>query len=461
MPNHTVVVVGGGVAGMRAALAAKARGADVALVSKVHPLRAHSGTSQGGVNAALGRDDSVERHALDTVKGGDYLSDQDAVELLAREAPEAVIELDHWGVPFNRDAAGRLDARALSGATRPRACYVDELTGHAVLQVLYEQLLKAGVRTYEEWVVSGLILDNGACGGVMAIELASGQLEAITANAVVLASGGYARVYEPTGAAYGVTGDGVSLAYRAGAPLMDMEMVQFHPLGIRGKGVILTDALLGEGGHLLNGSGERFVLKAAPMLGERAPRDIVARAAEEEILAGHGANGFVSLDLRHLGGDHLRRRFAVTSHLVKTRGGIDLTKETVPVRPVVHRTIGGIRVNTDGGTGVAGLYAAGGCAATGIHGANGLGGNWLLEALVFGSRAGVAAAQQSPRLAKGVESPLADETRRIAGIVARPKGSDSIGTIRNELGRLMCQGVGLFREPARLAEAEKKIRELS
>lgn len=463
MPEHNVLVVGGGIAGMRAALAAKERGADVALVSKVHPLRSHSGTSQGGINAALGNDDSVGLHAVDTIKGGDYLSDQDAVELLTAEAPRAVIELDHWGVPFNRDADGRLDARPLSGASQPRAHYVDELTGHAVLQVLYEQLLKAGIPTYEEWVVTKLLLDGGVCGGVVALELASGQHEAFPASAVVLATGGCARVYEPTGAAYGVTGDGVSLAYRAGTPLMDMEMVQFHPLGMQGKGVILTDALLGEGGYLLNGKGERFVLKAAPSFGERAPRDIVARAEEEEIVGGRGTDGFVSLDLRHLGVDHLKRRFAVTSHLVKTRGGLDLIKETVPVRPVAHRTIGGIRVSPDGATGVTGLYAAGGCAATGVHGANCLGGNSLLESLIFGRRAGEAAAQASSSagLRKRMESQVEEEGRRIAKIVARPTGADSVGKIRGELGRLMRQQVGLFRDVAGLAEAATKVKELS
>src|SRR2546428_521884 len=330
MPKHSVLVVGAGIAGMRAALAASERGSDVALISKVHPLRTHGGTSQGGINAALHAEDRADLHAMDTVKGGDYLGDQDAVELLTGAAPRAVIALDHWGVPFNRDAHGRLDARRLCGATRPRACFVDDMTGHASLQVLYEQVLKAGIRAYEEWVVTSLLLDDSACVGVVAIELASGKLEAFAANAVVLATGGCARVYEPTGAAYGVAGDGVALAYRAGAPLMDMEMVQFHPLGIRGSGMILTEALLGLGGHLVNGGGERFTLKYAPTLGERAPRDIVARAAEEEIVSGRAE--FVALDLRHLKGDEVKRQLPLTSHIVKTQAGVDPAKETGPER---------------------------------------------------------------------------------------------------------------------------------
>lgn len=458
MPKHSVLIAGGGVAGMRAALAAKERGGDVGLISKVHPLRTQGGTSQGGINAAMRDEDSAELHATDTVKGGAYLGDQDVVELLTGAASRAVIALDHWGVPFNRDGNGRLDARSLGGATRPRACFVDDMTGHAILQVLHEQLLKEAVATYEEWVVTRLLLDDGRCVGVVALELASGKVEAFTANAVVVATGGYARLYEPTGAAYGVTGDGVALAYRAGAPLVDMEMVQFHPLGIRGSGMILTEALLGLGGYLVNGSGERFALKYAPTLGELAPRDIVARAAEEEIVSGRAE--FVALDLRHLNGEQLKR-LPLTSHIIKTQAGVDPAKETIPVRPVAHRTMGGIQVSPDGATGVAGLYAAGGCAATGVHGANGLGGNWLLEALVFGERAGRAAAQPEPRSPKGIDAQLEDERRRIAGIVDRPAGAERTGAIRGELGRLMRRHGGPLRDAAGLQEAASKVSELS
>src|SRR5262249_51973020 len=266
MPKHSVLIVGGGIAGMRAALAAKERGADVGLISKVHPLRAQGGSSQAGITGAVRDGDRAELHATDTVKGGDYLGDQEVVELLTVAARSAVIALDHWGVPFNRDANGRLDARRLGGASRPRACFVDDMTGHAILQVLHEQLLKAATPTYEEWVVTRFLIEDGACVGVVALELASGRLEAFTADGVILATGGCARAYEPTAAAYGVTGDGIALAYRAGAPLMDMEMVQFHPLGIKGSGMILSEALLGLGGYLINASGERFALKTAPTL---------------------------------------------------------------------------------------------------------------------------------------------------------------------------------------------------
>ncbi len=459
MPKHSVLIVGAGISGMRAALAAKERGSDVALISKVHPLRTSGGTSQGGINAAVRDGDSAELHAIDTVKGSDYLADQDAVTLLTGAARRAVIGLDHWGVPFNRDASGRLDARDLSGATRPRACFVDDMTGHVVLQVLHEQVLKAAIPTYDEWMVTKLLAEDGACVGVVALALASGKLEAFTANAVVLATGGCARVYEPTGAAYGVTGDGVALAYRAGASLMDMEMVQFHPLGIKGSGMILTDALLGLGGYLVNGSGDRFALKYAPTLGERATRDVVARAAEEEIVSGRAE--FVALDLRHLNGDDLKRTLPLTSNIIKTQAGVDPAKDTIPVRPVAHRTMGGIRVDSNGATGVAGLYATGGCAATGVHGASGLAGNWLAEALVFGERAGLAAAQQPARSVQGIDAKLTEERNRITKIVEKPAGSERAGAIRSELGRAMRRHVGPLRDASRLHEATKKVGELA
>jgi succinate dehydrogenase / fumarate reductase flavoprotein subunit len=459
MPKHSVLIVGAGISGMRAALAAKERGSDVALISKVHPLRTSGGTSQGGINAAVGDGDSAELHATDTVKGGDYLADQDAVTLLTGAAPAAVIALDHWGVPFNRDASGRLAARGLSGATRPRACFVDDMTGHVVLQVLHEQVLKAAIPTYDEWMVTKLVVEDGACVGVVALELASGKLEAFTANAVVLATGSCARVYEPTGAAYGVTGDGGALAYRAGAPLMDMEMVQFHPLGIKGSGMILTDALLGLGAYLVNGSGDRFALKHAPTLGERAPRDVVARAAEEEIVSGRAE--FVALDLRHLNGDDLKRTLPLTSNIIKTQAGIDPAKDTIPVRPVAHRTMGGIRVDSNGATGVAGLYATGGCAATGVHGAGGLAGNWLAEALVFGERAGRAAAQPPARAVPSIDAALTEERNRISKVVEKPAGSEKAGSIRSELGRAMRRYVGPVRDASGLQEATEKVTELA
>jgi len=361
-------------------------------------------------------------------------------------------------MPFNRDANGRLDARRLGGTSRPRACFVDDMTGHALLQVLHEQLLKAAIPTYEEWMVTSLLMEDGACVGVVALELASGRLDAFTANAVVLATGGCARVYEPTGAAYGVAGDGVALAYRAGAQLLDMEMTQFHPLGIKGSGMILSEALLGLGGYLVNTSGERFVQKAAPTLGEQAPRDVVARAAEEEIVSG-GAE-FVALDLRHLDGDVLKR-LELTGHIIKTQAGVDPAKQTIPVRPVAHRTMGGVQVTADGATGIAGLYATGGCAGTGVHGANGLAGNWLLEALVFGERAGLAAAQRAPQVAKSVETQLEDERRRIASILERSVGSEKAGALRTELGRSMRRHVGPLRSASGLKDAANQIAELS
>lgn len=453
-----MIVVGGGAAGIRAALAAKARGADVALVSKVHPLRSHSSTSQGGLNAALAPDDSWEAHALDTVLGGDFLGDQDAVETLAREAPEAVWELDRWGAPFNRDERGRLALRTLGGSSRARACYADDLTGHVVLQVLHEQLLAARIPTYPEWFVTSLLVADGACRGVIALELATGALHALTARAVVLATGGFGRAWEPTGASLGLTGDGLSLAYRAGAVLQDMEMVQYHPTALPGGGVLVTEALLGEGATLITRGGDRLMAALAPRLGERAPRDLVARVIAARLAAGDE----VLLDARPLGEARLRR-FAVTRHLVKTVAGVDLAKEPVPVRPVAHRTMGGIQVDLHGATGVPGLFAAGGCAASGVHGANRLGGNSLLEALVFGRRAGEAAATFSASAPTGLidETPLlADEERCLEALTRRDGAPDTAAALRQALGRTMHEQVGLIREASGLAEAAKAIVEL-
>jgi len=455
MPDHTVVVVGGGVAGIRAALAARAQGADVALVSKVHPLRSHSCTSQGGLNAALAPDDSRELHALDTVTGGDFLGNQDAVETLAREAPDAVLELDRWGAPFNRDERGRLALRRLAGASRARACYADDLTGHVVLQVLHEQLLAARIPAYVEWVVTSLLMDDGACRGVVALELATGTLHPITARAVVLATGGFGRAWEPTGASLGLTGDGLALAYRAGAVLQDMEMVQYHPTGLPGTGGLLTEALLGEGATLITREGERVLATQAPRLGERAPRDLVARTIATCLQAGQE----VLLDARPLGEGRLGKAFAVTRHLVKTVAGVDLAKEPVPVEPVPHRTMGGIRVDVSGATGVPGLFATGGCAATGVHGANRLGGNSLLEALVFGRRAGEAAARAAAVAppGAGASGRLADEERALEALAARGGGPDAAAAIRQTLTRTMRERVGLFREAAGLTEAIRTI----
>ena len=397
MPEHDVIVVGGGFAGMRAALAAKAAGADVALVSKVHPLRSHSSGSHSGINAALAPDDSWESHAQDTIVAGADLSERDAVEVLCREGIEDVIQLEHMGVIFSRDGAGRIDVMPFAGSSRPRTCYVGDSAGHIILQVLYEQLLRHQVQTYDEWFATSLMIEDGNCRGVIALELSSGGLQQLYADAVVLATGGFGRMYEPSTSSYAATADGVALAYLAGASLMDMEMVQYHPTTLKGKGVVITEAARGEGAYLVNAGGDRFMASSSPEAMEMATRDVCARAVEEEIRQGRGVDGCVFLDFRHLDKARLDDRLPETQLLVNRLADIHLKEALVPVRPAMHRPIGGIRVDLQGASGVPGLYAAGECACGGVHGANRLGGNSLLECIVFGRRAGEAAAAHAGR----------------------------------------------------------------
>jgi len=301
--DHDVVVLGAGLAGMRAALEAARSGVNVAVVSKVHPVRSHSGAAQGGINAALGAGDSWEIHAFDTIKGSDYLADQDAVEVMTSEAPQDIIELEHMGVIFYRNEEGKLGTRAFGGASKARTYFVGDITGQALLYTLYDQILKAGVKVYEEWFATGLYMAGSTCRGVVCIDMMTGELNLLRAKAVIVASGGMGRVYEPSTNALICTGDGVALAYRAGAPLMDMEMVQYHPTTLKGSGFLMTEAARGEGAYLLNRDGERFMKRYAPKMMELASRDVVSRAETIEIAEGRGIDGNVLLDLRHLGRD--------------------------------------------------------------------------------------------------------------------------------------------------------------
>jgi succinate dehydrogenase / fumarate reductase flavoprotein subunit len=447
MPEHDLVVVGGGFAGMRAAIAAKAAGADVALASKVHPLRSHSSGAQSGINAALSPGDSWQSHAEDTIKAGDYLSDQDAVEILCREGIQDVIDLEHMGVIFSRDGEGRIDVMPFAGSSRPRTCYVGDSAGHVILQVLYEQLLRWQVQTYDEWFVTSLLIEDGTCRGVIAQELSSGRLQTLHAKAVVLAAGGMGRMYQPSTSAYTATADGVALAYRAGVPLMDMEMIQYHPTTLKGRGVVITEAARGEGAYLINKAGDKFMASYAPHSMELAARDLCSRAIETEVLAGRGEDGCVFLDFRHLDTARIEDRLPETRLLVKRLADIDIAKDPVPVQPAMHRPIGGIQVDGQGATAMPGLYAAGECACLGVHGANRLGGNSLLECMVFGRRAGEAAASHAgaTRSQRASESLLADEERRTREIATRNGGEDTIGSLRRDLALNMHQNVGPYR----------------
>ena len=462
MPDHDIVVVGGGFAGMRAAIAAKEAGADVALVSKVYPIRSHSSGTHSGINAALTSDDSWQTHAEDTIKAGDYLSDQDAVELLCQEGIQDVYWLEHRGVIFSRTDEGRIDVMSFAGSSKPHTCYVGDSAGHIVLQVLYEQLLRNQIRTYDEWCVTSLIVKDGTCQGLIAQELSTGKLESFNAKAVVLATGGLGRMYEPNTSAFTATADGVALAYRAGIQLMDMEMVQYHPTSLKGRGVVVTEAARGEGAYLVNKDGNRFMSTYAPGAQEMAPRDLCSRAVETEIREGRGEDGCVSLDLRHLDEARTEDRLPETRLLISRLTGIDIAKDLVPVQPACHRPIGGIQVDHRGATSMPGLYASGECACVGVHGANRLGGNSLLECTVFGRRSGEAAVEYSKGVSKANSngSVLADEERKVRDLANRAGGSDSIGSLRKELALTMHRNVGIFRDEAGLKGAEATVKEI-
>ncbi len=458
MPEHDIVVVGGGFAGMRSAIAAKDAGADVALVSKVYPIRSHSSGTHSGINAALSPGDFWQAHAQDTVMAGDYLSDQDAVRVLCEEATEDVILLERMGVIFSRDSRGYIDVMPFAGSSNPRTCYVGDSAGHIILQVLYEQLLKRRIRTYDEWFVTSLLVEDGECRGVIAQELASGDLHPLHAKAVVLATGSLGRMYQPSTSAFTATADGVALAYRAGVPVMDMEMVQYHPTTLKGRGVVVTEAARGEGAYLVNGDGDRFMAASAPETMELSARDLCCRAMEAEAASGRE----VFLDFRHLDGERMDDRLPETQLIAKNLAGVDLKKDLLPVEPAMHRPIGGIQVGVDGSTAMPGLYAAGESACVGVHGANRLGGNSLLECVVFGRRAGEASAAYAgaTSLRKASDGMVSDEERRLQGTASSNGGEDSIGSLRSSLASAMHRNVGLNRSEAGLREALDLITDL-
>ena len=463
MYEHDVVVVGAGLAGMRAALAAQQKGANTAIVTKVYPVRSHSNAAQGGINAALtDRGDDWEDHAQATVKGSDYLGDQDAIEVMCREAGDVVIELEHMGVIFSRDEQGRLGTRHFGGQERARTFFVADITGQAMLHVLFEQVLKAGVRIYEEWFVTSLVMEDGQCRGVVALELLTGQLHLIRAKAVILATGGCGRVYEPSTNGLIVTGDGMALAYRAGAPLMDMEMVQYHPTTLKGNGVLITEAARGEGAYLLNAKGERFMEKYAPKMKELASRDVVSRAEQTEINEGRGVDGCVLLDLRHLGRELISTKLSYINEITMDFLGIDLAEQPVPIRPGMHYIMGGIKTDVWGATPVPGLYAAGECACVSVHGGNRLGANSLLDTQVFGRRAGEAAAQYARETppSQVSEKVVEDERERIRSLLARPPSEDSVAKIRLAMGQTMDRYMAVFRNEEGMQTALNTIREL-
>ena len=459
MYEHDVLIIGGGLAGLRAAVEVTRAGADVAVISKVHPVRSHSNAAQGGINAPLtDRGDDWEGHAYDTIKGSDFLADQNAVEVMSSEAGEAVLELERMGVIFSRGEDGKLGTRAFGGQKIARTFFVGAITGSAILHVLFEQSLKLGLNVYEEWFVTKLIIKGGVCCGVVAIDLKTGEMHTIKAKAVIMAAGGAGRVFEPSTNALICTGDGLSLAYQAGVPLMDMEMIQYHPTTLARTGILMSEAARGEGAYLLNAAGERFMEKTAPDYMELASRDVVSRAEQTEIDEGRGINGNVLLDLRHLGRNFIEQRLGYLQEVSVEFLGIDMAEQPVPVQPGMHYIMGGIKTDVDGATNVPGLYAAGECANVSVHGANRLGANSLLDTVVFGRRSGAHAAEYIKSV--GAHSPaqedLASEKSRLQALLDRPKG-ERVATIRDDMARGMTKGIGVFRDQASMEGALENL----
>ncbi|MCS5648267.1 MAG: FAD-dependent oxidoreductase [Dehalococcoidia bacterium] len=459
MLDHDILIIGAGLAGMRAALSAKELGADVAVVSKVHPVRSHSNAAQGGINAALtDRGDDWRDHAYDTIKGSDFLGDQDAIALMCEEAGGEVIAMEHMGAIFNRDEEGRLGTRAFGGQREARTFFVADFTGQALLHVLYEQILKAGALVYEEWFVLSLIVRDGKCGGAVIMDIRSGKIEVVRAKAVILAAGGLGRVFEPSTNALICTGDGMSLGYRAGASLMDMEMVQYHPTTLKGSGVLISEAARGEGAYLLNSENDRFMLKYAPEFKELASRDVVSRCEQTEINEGRGIDGCVLLDVRHLGEKYISERLSQIRELAMDFANVDMAKEPVPIMPGMHYQMGGVKANVDGETGVPGLYAAGEVACVSVHGGNRLGANSLLDTLVFGRRSGVHAAEMVKSIQHlNVDDSAADDDKNnIQKLLANDK-NESFGQIRLDMGTAMKEHFGVFRDEKGMLEGIEKI----
>ncbi len=479
------VVVGAGGAGLYAALELKKElgpEARIGVISKLYPSRSHTGAAQGGVCAALGNteEDNWEWHWFDTVKGGDYLVDQDAAEVMCRDAVGTVINLEHLGLPFNRTPEGLIDQRRFGGHTRNfgegpvrRACFSADRTGHEILQTLFQQCIKHEVLFYDEFQVLDLAMPEGATGpvtGVVAMQLATGEIHSFRAKAVLFATGGFGKMFKVTSNAHTLTGDGVAIVYRRGLPLEDMEFFQFHPTGMYRLGFLLSEAMRGEGGFLVNGLGERFMERYAPTMKDLASRDVVSRSIYQEVAAGRGVDGqdYVHLDVRHLGAKVLNEKLPDMSGFIRTYFGLDPLTELVPIQPTAHYAMGGIPTDIDGhvladetGRLVPGFYAAGECACVSVHGANRLGTNSLLDILVFGRRAGIAMAEEvrradAPEPDPGAEASVYDE---IAELLARDDG-ERAAVIRGELQETMFARCSVYRSAPLLDQAWEEVRAL-
>jgi succinate dehydrogenase / fumarate reductase flavoprotein subunit len=468
MPAHDVLIIGAGLAGQRAALAAADAGASVAIMSKVHPVRSHSVAAAGGINAAISVSDSWESHAYDTVKGSDFLGDQDAIEVMCREAPKEVLHLEHIGVTFFRNEKGELDLRAFGGASMKRTAYVADITGQAILHVLYEQLLKyhETVDRYEEWFTTSLLLDDERrCVGCVARDVRSGRMETFTAKAVILASGGAGQCFKPTTNALICTADGIAQAYAIGAPLMDMEMIQYHPTTLAENGFLITEGARGEGAYLLNADGERFMEKYAPNKMELASRDVVSRAEQTEINEGRGVGPDgqgIYLDITVVPRKRVHEALREIVNIGKDFAGVDITREPIMIRPGQHYIMGGVKTDVNGRTPIDGLYAAGEVACVSVHGGNRLGANSLLDTLIFGRRSGedAAARARSMPMPQTTDVQLRDDVAKIDAIIARPRSGRRISEIKDELGTTMNRYCAVYRDEAGLLKAHEVVRRL-
>ncbi|MGQ9623923.1 MAG: succinate dehydrogenase/fumarate reductase flavoprotein subunit [Candidatus Bathycorpusculaceae bacterium] len=467
--THDVIIVGAGLAGLRAAVAAAevSDKLDIAVLSKHHPLRSHSVCAQGGTAAVMREKDSFDLHAFDTVKGADYLADQDAVEFFVRQAPKEIILTEHLGCPWSRTPEGKLDQRPFGGHSYPRACFAADMTGFHEMQAIYGRATAYNnIKFYDEWFVTSIIVENNRAVGLTAIEIATGEMQALRAKAIVMATGGHERIYEFTTFSHATTGDGMTMAYRAGAPLEDMEFVQFHPTGLVPSGVLITEGARGEGGHLLNAKGERFMKRYAPEKMELAPRDVVSRAEQTEILEGRGFEGpygsYIALDLTHLGEEKINERLPLIRDVAIKLGGVDPVKEPIPIRPAAHYSMGGIKANIRTETPIAGVYAAGECSCLSVHGANRLGTNSTAECLVFGAVAGEEAAKHALKnaLHEVSQEKFQAEEKRVYDGIFGSEGSERVPAIRDEMRRIMNDKVWIFRRGDQLQEALKEVRRL-
>lgn len=485
--KYDVIIVGAGGAGLRAAVEIP-KEYSCAVLSKVFPTRSHTGTAQGGVCAALGNeeDDSWLYHAFDTVKGSDYLGDQDAIEIMCYDALRAIVELEHMGMPFSRTKDGKIAQRQFGGHTKPenpddpdskrlpvkRACYSADRTGHVMLHTLYENCIKNNVKFFSEFFVTDLIVENGVCKGLAAIDISNSEIHIFHAKAVMFATGGYGRVFRITSNAHVGTGDGCSLVYNAGLPLEDMEFYQFHPTGLWKLGILVSEAARGEGGILRNKDNERFMERYAPTVKDLAPRDMVSRAIITEIREGKGIRGedgtfYINLDLTHLGRKIIDEKLPEITGFARTYLGVEPTKESVPIQPTAHYAMGGIPTNSDAevladtkGNVVKGFFAAGECACVSVHGANRLGTNSLLDLVVFGRRGG----KKITEFLKNSEfTPFSskpdEKTKELAASTLAKNGSEKISAIRKELQELMMEKCGIFRNEKDLTEVKAKISE--